>query len=101
MSGRNDIVVDESNADLTTEQPAATNAPLQYPLVPVDEGTYAFERGTGRELFSITPAAQAAIEKWCADKEREDAEHQKYWADALALACTACNSAALLKDIRE
>jgi hypothetical protein len=39
--------------------------------------------------------------KGLAEKEREEAEHQKYWIAALEMARKACTSLALLKDLRE
>jgi hypothetical protein len=54
-----------------------------------------------KRVIRITPEQDAAIEKYQADREREDAESQKYWANALALARTACASPALHKYLRE
>jgi putative DNA primase/helicase len=56
-------------------------------------------KATGREIV-IYPEFTAACVQFLAEKEREDAEYQKYWAGALVSVCEACGSPALLADIR-
>lgn len=89
------IAGENDNSDLTTSQLSAAD----LPLMPAD-GTIVMRVKTDGRVLTITPADIAAAEKWLADNERAESEYKNYWVAALEMMRSACDSSALLTDIR-